>query len=250
MKMVLLGTTGYHPSHARHTASFFMPEQGLMFDAGTGIFRAHELVATKELDIFLSHAHLDHVFGLTFLFDVLSGKKLDRLTVHARPQDIAAIDTHLFAEPLFPVKLTKLNCEWRPYGASAIPVGGGGKLTHFPLEHPGGSVGFRVEWPGRSMAYVTDTIAEPTAEYVEKIRGVDLLVHECSFNDSQEEWARFTGHSFTTGVAQVAKAAGVKRLLLVHVSPMNSQDDPIGLDVARKIFPQTEIATDLMTVEL
>lgn len=249
MKMVMLGTTGYHPSATRHTACFMFPELGLILDAGTGIFRARELVCTPHLDIFLSHAHLDHVFGLTFLFDVLTGRKLERLTVHARSQDIEAIDTHLFCEPLFPVKLSKLNCEFRPYTDGTISVAGGGTLTHFPLKHPGGSVGFRIDWPGHSLAYVTDTIADPAADYVEQIKGVDLLVHECYFDDSLAQWAEVTGHSCTTPVAKVAVAAGVKRLLLVHVNPLGPPEDPIGLDVARAIFPNSEIATDMMEVE-
>ena len=66
----------------------------------------------------------------------------------------------------------------------------GAVLTHFPLRHPGGSVGYRIDWPDRSLAYVTDTVAAADADYVEKIRGVDLLIHECNFGDDQPEQAR------------------------------------------------------------
>ena len=99
-------------------------------------------------------------------------------------------------------------------------------LTHFPLVHQGGSIGYRLDWPGHSMAYVTDTTADADAAYVAKIRGVDLLVHECYFPDAQAEWAAKTGHSHTTPVAQVATRAGVKRLVLVHLNPLSTADDP------------------------
>ena len=53
-----------------------LPELGLIFDAGTGIFRARDLIQTDTLDIFLTHIHLDHCVGLTFLYDVLYQKEM------------------------------------------------------------------------------------------------------------------------------------------------------------------------------
>jgi len=245
MKLILLGTTGYHPNDRRHTPCMVIPECGIMLDAGTAVFRAAKYLQTPELDIFITHAHLDHVIGLTYLFSLMYVHPLERVTVHGTADNLAAIDEHMFAEPLFPVK--------PPFDRSPlegeVPLRGGGRLTHFSLEHPGGSVGFRLDWPGRSMAYVTDTTAAPDADYVEKIRGVDLLVHECYFPDSHADWAEKTGHSSTTPVAQVAARAGVGRLILVHLNPLSAEDDPIGLDVARAIFPNTELGEDLREVE-
>ncbi len=108
---------------------------------------------------------------------------------------------------------------------------------------------FRLQWPGHSMAYVTDTTASTDADYVDAIRGVDLLVHECYFPDHRAEWARQTGHSHTTPVAEVARRAGVGRLVLVHVDPLAEEPDPIGLDVARAIFPHTLLGKDLMELD-
>jgi ribonuclease BN (tRNA processing enzyme) len=124
-----------------------------------------------------------------------------------------------------------------------------GKLTHFPLKHPGGSIGYRLDWPEASLAYVTDTTADPNAAYVEKIRNVDVLVHECYFPDGEEEMAELTGHSCITPVAQVAAAADVGLLILVHVNPMLLEDDPFNLKAARKIFPAIEIGEDLTSIE-
>jgi ribonuclease BN (tRNA processing enzyme) len=99
------------------------------------------------------------------------------------------------------------------------------------------------------MAYVTDTSADAQAAYVAKIRGVDLLVHECYFPDDRADWAQKFGHSHTTPVAEVAKQAGVKRLVLVHFDPVSTADDPIGLDTARAIFPNTILGEDRMELE-
>lgn len=245
MRLVLLGTTGYHPNEIRHTACLMLPEVGVVLDAGTAFFRVREWLATDELDVFLSHAHLDHVFGLSFLFDVLYERPMRRVSVHAEPAKLAAIEGHLLDQLLFPVKL---RCEYRAL-AGPVALAGGGKLMHFPLDHPGGSVGFRLDWPGHSMAYITDTTADPAAAYLDHIRGVDLLVHECYFADAMREQALLTGHSHTTPVAQVARQAGVGRLVLVHLNPMINEVDPVGLEVARAIFPQTILGTDKLVVE-
>ena len=58
---LFLGTAGYHPSETRHTSCLMLPEVGVVLDAGSGMFRVRDLLTTKTLDIFLSHAHLDHV---------------------------------------------------------------------------------------------------------------------------------------------------------------------------------------------
>jgi ribonuclease BN (tRNA processing enzyme) len=91
MKAILLGTGGYHPSETRHTACIMFPEVGVVLDAGTGFFRVREHLATDELSIFLSHAHLDHTVGLTFLIDTAYETRLKRTTVHAAPEALDAI---------------------------------------------------------------------------------------------------------------------------------------------------------------
>ena len=245
MRLVLLGTAGYHPNPRRQTPCLLLPECGVMLDAGTGVYRAAEYLATPDLDIFITHTHLDHDIGLSFLFSVKAVHPLQRITLHGTPENLRAIEEHLFAPPLFPVRPP---FDYRPLGES-FSLAGGGRLTHFPLEHRGGSVGYRLDWPGHSMAYVTDTMADANAAYVAKIGGVDLLVHECYFSDDRADWAEKTGHSHTTTVAEVARQAGVKRLLLVHFDPLSTADDPIGLDTARAIFPNTVLGEDRMELE-
>lgn len=245
MKLVLLGTAGYHPNDRRQTACIILPELGILLDAGTGMYRVIDYLATPHLDIFLTHAHLDHIMGLTFLLDIMFARPLDRVTVHAQPDKLHAIRTHLFAEPLFPVLP---SCEFRPLEA-CVPLAGGGRLTHFPLTHPGGCIGFRMDWPDRSLAYVTDTTARSDAPYIEHIRGVDLLIHECNFPDGMTDLAELTGHSCTSEVAQVARNANVKRMVLVHFNPLATDADPIGLATAQKIFPATQLGEDRMELE-
>ena len=245
MKLLLLGTTGYHPNDRRQTACMMLPELGILLDAGSAIFRVREHLATDTLDIFLTHAHLDHVVGLTYMFDVLHGHEMKRVTVHGEQAKLDAVREHLFSGLLFPVE--------PPFEMQVIQqdyeLPGGGKLTHFPLQHPGGSLGFRLDWPDHSLAYVTDTTAVKDADYIEKIRGVDLLIHECYFGDDMPKQAKLTGHSCATPVAEVAAAADVGRLVLVHLNPLLGSDDELDLTAARKIFPKIEIGVDRMELE-
>jgi len=222
-----------------------LPEIGVVLDAGTGMYRVREYVTGPDLHIFISHAHVDHVVGLTFLFDVLNGTPVRRAKVYGEADKLAAIRQHLFSELLFPVDPP---CDFLPLVAP-IKLPDGGQVTYFPLDHPGGSIGFRLDWPDRSMAYVTDTVARADAPYVEKIRGVDLLVHECYFADELAEAATTTGHSHVTPVAEVARAADVGRMVMVHLNPLINAIDPVGLQTARAIFPRTEIGVDRLEIE-
>jgi ribonuclease BN (tRNA processing enzyme) len=252
MKLLFLGTAGYHPNEQRQTTCLMLPEAGIVLDAGTGLFRIRDHLQTTWLDIFLSHAHLDHSFGLTVLLDALYEKNVERVTVHGDAAKLAAIERHLFAPDIFPVA--------PPFTARPLEQGlqlaCGPRVTHFPLDHPGGSIGYRFDWPAsggrpaRSLAFVTDTTSRGEASaYLPHIRGVDLLVHECNFRDGQEAWAEKTGHSSTTPVARAAEAAGVKRLILMHFNPLEAGDDPVGLAAARVVFPRTDLSYDGMEVE-
>ncbi|REJ66200.1 MAG: MBL fold metallo-hydrolase [Planctomycetota bacterium] len=245
MRLLLLGTTGYHPNDERHTACMMLPEVGIVLDAGTAMFRIEAHLATDQLDIFLSHAHADHIVGLTYLLGILHRRPVARVRVHGLAEKLLSIDEHLFAEAIFPVRP---EFEWVPL-AEEVTLAADGRLTHFPLVHPGGSRGYRLDWPGHSLAYVTDTTARPDADYLEHIRGVDLLVHECYFPDGNEELAELTGHSCTTPVAELAREAKVGRLVLVHMDPSAQAADPVGLETARAIFPETILGSDQLELE-
>ena len=245
MKLLLLGTTGYHPNDRRQTACLMLPELGVVFDAGTAMYRVRDYLATDTLDIFLTHAHLDHVVGLTFMFDVLHGRQMQHVRVHGEQPKLDAIRTHLFSELLFPVEPPFEMCPLQ----QDIQLKDGAQLTHFGLKHPGGSVGFRIDWDDRSMAYVTDTTATADADYIEKIRDVDLLIHECYFDDSMTEQAKLTGHSCLTPVAQVAAQAEVGRLVLVHLNPLAKDDQAFHPDLVRDIYPNIELGTDLLEID-
>lgn len=244
MKVEFLGTGGFFANERRHTAGVLLPEAGLLFDAGSGLFRLPPRLQKSELDIFLSHAHLDHICGLPSLLIPLMKGTLTEVRVHGRTEVLDAVQKHLLAEAVFPIDPGFRYIELE----EEFDVSGGGRLTTVPLQHPGGSTGFRIDWPDHSLAYITDTCVD--GRYTRFIDGVDLLIHECYFPDELAEWGPKTGHSHTSQVAQLAVDAQVGRLLLIHIDPTRADDDPIGLETARDIFAATEMTEDGMVISV
>ena len=108
------------------------------------------------------------------------------------------------------------------------------------------------ERPGSSVVYCTDTVFSEAA--VELAQGADLLIHESTFAHAEAEMAFARQHSTSTMAAQTALAAGVKQLMLTHLSPRYVPGNPVTpddlLNEARAIFPNTDLAKDFLTVEV
>ncbi|KPL18304.1 MAG: hypothetical protein AMJ92_08695 [candidate division Zixibacteria bacterium SM23_81] len=100
---------------------------------------------------------------------------------------------------------------------------------------------------GRKFTYAVDT--RPCEAVVELARGADLLVHDGMFAQDLVEDAQQMGHSTAMQAAQVAKEAGIHQLILSHIS-QRYRDDKVLLQEARSVFPRTEMARDLMSIEI
>ncbi|MCL4263908.1 MAG: hypothetical protein KJ069_11865 [Anaerolineae bacterium] len=259
MKLILLGTTGFIPTDTAQTACYLLPEVGVLLDAGSGLYRLPAYLPTVPLDIYLSHAHADHTSGLDYLFagyflsDVKTSEcPLNEETIagfigranHSLAQTCIHADETTLA--VVKPKYYELPFVWRTLQAQeSLP--GGGVLTHFWLENP--TIGYRLDWPGHSLAYITDTIARPEAAYVTKIAGVDVLLHDCNVPDHLAALADVIGHGYLTAVAQVAARAQVKRLILIHHSTLDILNYTADLEHARQIFPLIEVGYDGMAVD-
>ncbi len=93
----------------------------------------------------------------------------------------------------------------------------------------------------RSYAYCSDTAYHP--EMVELIKGIDLLYHEATFMDEDEEKARETKHATAKQAAQIAKQGNVKRLILGHFSARYKDLNPL-LEEAKSEFKEVYLATE------
>lgn len=234
-----------------------LAEDGIVLDAGTGAYRLASLIQTDSIDILLSHAHLDHIAGLTFLLDVFFQRPVRQARVWGEASKLQAIRDHLFHEAIFPVPL-KVN--WMPIDAhKSFNIGVGSfqpgrppvHVDWIPQDHPGGSVGYRLKWsePAKTLIYATDTTGDQSESTRQWMEHADLLMHECYFCDHEQEWALKTGHCWTSRAAQIARNAKVKKLLLTHINPLATGDDPVEIEKAVKLFPATYIAKDFDVIE-
>jgi len=101
---------------------------------------------------------------------------------------------------------------------------------------------------GRTVVISGDT--RPHRALIAAAAGADLLVHESTFGDDERARAVETGHSTAREAAEVAREAGVSRLVLTHISPRYTRDAPELLAEAQAVFPEVVIARDGMTIEV
>ncbi len=249
MRLNCLGTVGYHPNPSRHTSCYFLPQSGILLDAGTGLFRLAPYIETDTLDVLLSHAHLDHTFGLTNFLDVLYQRPVESLRIWGEQQKLDAIREHLFSELLFPVPLAAQWCAIDDLRSFSI---GGARVTWQHQDHPGGSVAYRIDWhdQGKSLVYATDTVGDIGESSSRWKADADLLLHECYFRDSAEKWALRTGHCWTSRLIEVAKKCRPRQLLVTHINPLEDSADPVDLERIRgELDCDVILAEDGLTVD-
>lgn len=102
--------------------------------------------------------------------------------------------------------------------------------------------------PGRVVVYSGDT--RPCNGVVAAAEGADLLIHEATFSHEEQERAKETEHSTAREAGQVALAAGVRRLVLTHLSARFSAAPEAIRDEAREVFQDTVVARDGMAVDV
>jgi len=100
--------------------------------------------------------------------------------------------------------------------------------------------------PGVKIVYATDT--RPNRRVVSLASKANVLIHDGTFDSSLGEKARPDGHSTAAEAATVARTAKVRKLLLTHISA-RYRDPSILLKEARRVFRNTLVAQDLMTIE-
>ena len=234
----------------------------LILDAGTGIRPLGEALMCQgavDADLLLTHSHLDHICGLPFFAPVFDAASSVRIWAgHLQPdRTIRSVLQCMMATPLFPVpvEIFRADCAFRNFtcGETLHPKPGVTVRTG-PLNHPDGAVGYRVEFAGRSLCYVTDT--EHPAEgrdaaIVELVRGADLLIYDCTYTDEEYPAHAGWGHSTWQECLRLADAAGVGRAVVFHHDPKRTDADLDAIAAASEALrPGTLIAREGMTLPL
>jgi phosphoribosyl 1,2-cyclic phosphodiesterase len=194
----------------------------LLIDAGTGVQRLVEdpqlMDGVERLDVVLTHFHLDHVAGLSYLPALPL-----RPTLRGPGRVIAGIPTseildRLFGSPLFAATADELaQIEEIPHGP--FEIGPFRIATRVQRLHTDPTLALRI---GDALAYCTDTAA---------------WYPQASTNDET--------HTASGEAGRIAREAGVRRLVLIHVNPLLRSDEELAL-AARAEFPDTSVGQDLV----
>jgi ribonuclease Z len=300
LKVVFLGTAGSVPTPKRSLPAIIVKRKGeqIIFDCGEGVQRQMIMAGAsfhKEMKVFITHMHGDHVLGLPGLIQTMALLDRDKpLQVYGPPgvkNFIECIKATVQFGLTFPVEVYEIQeagvvCEepeyiiqavWAnhvtpslayalvekprpgkfyPEKAKALGVPEGplwGQLQRGkPVKLPDG----RTVKPedvlgpprrGRKIVYTGDT--RPFEGLAEFAADADLLIHDATLDDELAERAYEDGHSTPSQAAETAKKARVKRLVLTHISARYEDTVPL-LKQARKIFKNTIVAEDLLSVEV
>jgi phosphoribosyl 1,2-cyclic phosphodiesterase len=228
----------------------------MVFDGGTGLrLLGNELMRDgrpAKLDIFYSHTHFDHICGLPFFAPCYDPKSKIRIWAgHLNGRGIEAVLNNMMIEPLFPIPMgiftAKLEFVDFAAGKKLAPHRGI-RLATGRLNHPNGATGYRVEYAGKTVAYITDTEHRPgglDGNVLGLIERADLMIYDATYTDAEYPRHKDWGHSTWEEGVRLADAAGVRTLVIFHHDPGHDDAfmDGIAADAAR-VRPGTIVARE------
>jgi phosphoribosyl 1,2-cyclic phosphodiesterase len=226
----------------------------VVLDAGTGMRQlGTDLLSEGRaslVHLLLSHTHWDHILGLPFfapLWSTANEVAVYPLATEAQER----FQRTIFDDIHFPVSANDIpaKVEFVRPGSDVWRIGSA-EVRKIALNHPGRAQGFRIEdSDGSSLAYLTDNelssphgSVTPLEELARFADGVDVLIHDSQYVNSDMPTKRGWGHSVVDDVLQLGVLAGPKLLALFHHDPDRSDEalDAIAARAGRWIEERTE----------
>lgn len=233
----------------------------LLIDAGSGLRPAGgalRMSGVTDFDLLFTHCHYDHIIGLPFFAPIYdrnvkltlwSGHLAGRMTTRQMVDEF-------IRPPWFPVKLEacKASLDCRDFVAGDVLRPREGVVVRTgSLVHPGGAIGYRVEWGGRVVAVITDTEHEPDKldrAVLGLIEDADLVIYDCTYTEEEMERRRGNGHSTWQQGVKLCEAAGARGLALFHHDPTRTDEELDEIEkLAKDRFAGAFAARDGQTLE-
>jgi len=234
----------------------------LIFDAGTGLRRLGEALAEEAgmgVDLFLTHTHFDHITGLPFFAPMYDPKNRIRLWAgHLQPElTLHETISKFMQAPLFPVPPAVFSCKLSFHdflAGETLAVRPGVQLRTAALNHPNGATGYRIEFAGRSICYITDTEhveGKPDANILALIENADIVIYDSTYTDEEFPNYRSWGHSTWQEGVRLCEQAKVGRLVIFHHDPGHDDNfmDQVAA-AAEASRPGTLVAREDMVLTL
>lgn len=214
----------------------------IVFDLGTGLrnFGAQIMDADDTTpfrgSMLLSHLHWDHVQGLPFFVPLhVPGARVDVYGPRQVEGPLGEVFAGLMRPPYFPIRPDQLEgtVSFQDAGDDLFAIGEA-KVRSRWIRHVGPTLGYRVDWNGASVAYLSDHgqgcgLGLPDDhvpdEVLELCDGVDLLIHDAQHTPAEFEQKRHWGHCTADYAVHVAREAGSKTLAMFHHDPSHGDDD-------------------------
>lgn len=210
----------------------------VILDGGSGIQRlgTHLSPDIKQIDILLTHLHLDHIMGLGFFQQLYNPNiSINIWGPAGSNENLVSRLRRYFSPPLFPVRLQELPCKLNIFEIDETVITVGElQITASYVCHPGPTVGFRVESENAVLTYLPDhepalgsidfpNNAEWTSGYA-LAQGADLLLHDAQYKNDEYASRIGWGHSSMDDAIKFAELCKVKKLLFFHHDPLHSDN--------------------------
>jgi len=252
MEVLVLGSGGTAPWRDRACSSFLV-DGSILIDVGPGStlnFRRFYGVTNGISAVVITHMHGDHVFDLPALLWGMAADGRDHDLVIYGPKGIGKALQTLFSEEYLSEFMPKNFVKFR-VDVHEIEPGATFNLDKYyfktaPGIHPVKDISYRIEAGNRVVCFSGDTAY--SKDLIALSSDADLLVHESSFFEGEEELAMSFGHSTSAQAGDIAKRAGVKLLLLSHITPRLSGSEERLKVEAEKNGVKTLVARDGMEV--